>query len=334
MTKNIKNYKEYLKSEVVSGLNEEKSESSGSREESINSSVQAGVLEKIVRVLNHLLRSRQETVSIRKLVGSYARLHGEELCSIVLGFETSEDLMLYLVNQKKWITPVGDDDQFLITTAVLEEVGEGNILISLQREERRVTMDAVTVDEVAESNRIGTSLKVGQSFLAEVTQVDSIEDLWVCCQGNFSERNELMKELKAFYKLPDIKKRYKVFEKSHCQTGRWMAAKYKDQGMHRVLVKKVLSKQSIKVQYIDYGTSETISLKNLYFLSKKFLAWPIMAAHVSMRDDMRASTNQGLVTGWVVGGEVSARKEAGRPGETVRSLFWRRGRGCRSGGGL
>ena len=51
--------------------------------------------------------------------------------------------------------------------------------------------------------------------------------------------------------------------------------------MHRVLVKRVLSREEIRVQYIDYGTSGTIPLKNLYFLSKKFLAWPMMAAHVS-----------------------------------------------------
>ena len=334
-----KDEKKYFKSEEVTatGHKEEESQPSDSPEirpnstgvnagkiveaVKINSSVQADVLKKIVGVLGYLLRCRQETVSISKLVGNYAELHGEELSPKALGFHSTEDLMFYLTHQKKWITPVGVEDKYLIATIVLEEVGETNILIALQSEERRVTMDAVTLDEVAELNRIGASLQVGQSFLANIDQVDSIEDLWICNQEDVSERNKLMKELREFYKLPDNKKRYKVFEKSHCQIGRWMAAKYKDQGMHRVVVKRVLSKHQIKVQYFDYGTSETISLKNLYFLSKKFLAWPIMAAHVSIKDDIRASNDLGFVTGRFVGNQVSTGKETGGSRETVGYLL-------------
>ena len=259
-----------------------------------NRSVQADVQNKIVQVLDYLLNSRQETlVSINKLVGNFARLHGEELRPEVLGFPTMEDLMLNLSRQKNWITPiVGVDDQYLISTEVGKELREEreNILIDLIQKSpgKSVTKDAVTVDEVAESNIEVFSLKVGEIFLAEVCQVDSIDNLWVIKQEDIPERTKLMKELNEFYKLSDKKERYKVVELSHCQIGRWMAAKYKNQGMHRVLVKRVLSKQEIEVQYIDYGTSQTVSLKKIYFLSRKFLAWPIMAAHVSMTGDIKA----------------------------------------------
>ena len=66
-----------------------------------NSSVQADVQDKIVQVLDYLLNFRQEThVSIIKLVGNFAMLHGEELRPEVLGFQTMEELMLNLATRE------------------------------------------------------------------------------------------------------------------------------------------------------------------------------------------------------------------------------------------
>ena len=98
MENTIKDDKNDFQSEEVTGHKEEESQSS---------MVQAEVLEKIVGVLDYLLRCRQQTVSISQLVGNYAELHGEELSPEGLGFHSTEDLMFYLSHHKKWITPVG-----------------------------------------------------------------------------------------------------------------------------------------------------------------------------------------------------------------------------------
>ena len=68
-------------------------------------------------------------------------------------------------------------------------------------------------------------LRVGHYFMAEITQVNSLEDVWVCDVKEIEKRNKMMEELRDFYHEPDHKERYKVSRMSACLVGRLVAVK-------------------------------------------------------------------------------------------------------------
>ena len=248
--------------------------------------VSSQAVDKIIEVLV-CLSHRQQTISQSQLIHTYGSLHNEELSPQALGFPNLSRLVAHLAEQGKCrVTPVspgpGQGQEFLILTSKYEQdqalAWQVKNNIALHQKERRATNDAVSIADVPKQAEKPST--VGHCFLAEITQVVSVEEVWLCDVENIRERNRLMRELRSFYKKSEVKYRYQVLEKCHCHTGRMMAAKYYDQGMHRVVVKKFVSEDEILVQYIDYGTSHTIPWRDLYFLSRKFLAWPVLAVEV------------------------------------------------------
>ena len=57
----------------------------------------------------------------------------------------------------------------------------------------------------------------------------------------------------------------------YCWAGRLMAAKYKYEGFHRVMVKRMLEGNMVSVLYVDFGTVDKVKLKDVRLLHKKFL---------------------------------------------------------------
>ena len=61
-----------------------------------------------------------------------------------------------------------------------------------------------------------------------------------------------------------------------------MAAIYKSEGYHRIIVRKVLKNEMISVLYVDYGTIDKVKLNDMRLLHKKFLYLPAQAIPARM----------------------------------------------------
>ena len=114
------------------------------------------------------------------------------------------------------------EEQFRVSTAVqLEEVNPQVRLYRQEQEGRRVQY----LDPSSAPGTNNEAMKVGHSFMAEITQAYSLEDVWVCDVEDIEKRNGMMKELRDFYHEPDNKERYKVSRISSSLVGKLVAVK-------------------------------------------------------------------------------------------------------------
>jgi len=115
----------------------------------------------------------------------------------------------------------------------------------------------------------------------QVTEVVNMDKIWFCLFTMLDEREELMNELNTFYTKCKGKS-WKVPDVSYCWGGRLMAAIYKSEGYHRVIVRRVLKNEMISVLYVDYGTIDKVKLNDMRLLHKKFLYLPAQAIPARM----------------------------------------------------
>ena len=125
-------------------------------------------------------------------------------------------------------------------------------------------------------------LKEGRSFPIVVMQVYSPQCFWFNLLEDLTDRSrpvyfdameELMDRMEKFYSGIEGD-RWKVDSVSRCSPGTVLAARYLEQGFHRVLVKEVINLKSLKLFYIDYGSTATQKLCHVRFLSKEFAELP------------------------------------------------------------
>ena len=124
-------------------------------------------------------------------------------------------------------------------------------------------------------------LKEGRTFPIVVMQVYSPQCFWFNLLDltdrsrpvYFDAMEELMGRMQKFYRGIEGD-RWKVDSVSRCSPGTVLAARYLEQGFHRVLVKEVINLTSLKLFYIDYGSTATQKLRHVRFLSKEFAELP------------------------------------------------------------
>jgi len=127
----------------------------------------------------------------------------------------------------------------------------------------------------------GVEIIEGFPLNVQVTEVVSMDKIWFCLFTMLDEREELMNELNIFYTKREGKS-WKVPDVSYCWSGRLMAAIYKSEGYHRVIVRRVIKNDMISVLYVDYGTIDKVKLQDMRLLHKKFLYLPAQAIPARM----------------------------------------------------
>ena len=56
-----------------------------------------------------------------------------------------------------------------------------------------------------------------------------------------------------------------------------MDAPYKTEGFHRVMVRRMLKREMVRVLYVDFGNLDKVRLKDIRLLHKRFLSLPAQA---------------------------------------------------------
>ena len=116
----------------------------------------------------------------------------------------------------------------------------------------------------------------GRSVSVQVTEVVNLDKIWVCLLSMVGERDRVMEDLHDFYTKYEGKS-WKVTDKKYCWSGRMMVAPYKSEGYHRVMVRRMMKNDMVSVLFVDFGTIDKVSLKDLRLLHKRFLVLPAQA---------------------------------------------------------
>lgn len=113
-----------------------------------------------------------------------------------------------------------------------------------------------------------------------VADCNSPDCLWLQTLDNAALLNSLMYELNTFY---DEEEEYYLMEEDMIHPGLACCIKFNNKQWHRGTIMKVLEdSQTVKVLYVDYGTSSCISFKDLRTLHKKFAEAPIYSFKCKM----------------------------------------------------
>ncbi|CAH1402004.1 unnamed protein product [Nezara viridula] len=113
-----------------------------------------------------------------------------------------------------------------------------------------------------------------------VADCNSPDCLWLQTLDSAASLNNLMYELNTFY---DEEEEHYMMKEDMIHPGLACCIKFNDKQWHRGIIQKVLeNSQSVKVLYVDYGTSSCISFKDLRTLHKKFAEPPIYSFKCNM----------------------------------------------------
>ena len=219
-----------------------------------------------LRQLRNVLTSRRSSsadLSVSELKEFFKNQHGVCLDPEEFGCKYTKDLLRKLASEEKIL--IMDDMEDVRISTQFEDV---NI----------VTRE--TVEKAQEDQKL---LQVGHQGLYKVSMLESVSDIWIYNLSQEAERVKMDEELSKFYR--SAPKHYQVQEMSQCLVGRLLAASCSHhQIMVRVRVQKVLwAVEKIKVHQVDYGTSDTVDLADLFFLHRKFLSLPALVSKVGIR---------------------------------------------------
>jgi len=118
-------------------------------------------------------------------------------------------------------------------------------------------------------------MKEGETFPVVITQVETPTKFWFNLQqtGHLDRVQKVMEKMDELYK--SIKgDMYSVKNTKALRPGNVLAATYKKEGYHRVMVIEVVDINVVKIFYVDYGTVENQKVKNCRFLLKDFATFP------------------------------------------------------------
>ena len=214
-------------------------------------------LRKIQDVLSYL-RPHFRSLSIQEFKTFFSSQEGQELDPEELGYTTIEELLEHLHYERK--------------INFVEDIS-GIVRISTEIEDSSI----VTTETL--EHRKEDLLRVGSCGVYRISQLESVNDITLSSLAQMAQKEELRKSMTNFYDAAPLF--YQVYDRAHCLTGRLLAVRYQDKGVFRVVVKKFyLEKELVLIQHIDYGTIERVKIKDLFFLDRRFLAWPVLATKV------------------------------------------------------
>ena len=132
------------------------------------------------------------------------------------------------------------------------------------------------VDENLEVSQL-PALKEGSLIPVQVSQVNSVSDLYVCTHP-LDDRDRLQEDLDRFYKGGDGR----GWVVANARPGRLYAAPYEKEGFHRALVRKLVPPSAVELFYVDFGTIAVVSASKLRLLHLDFLHPPALAIRVRL----------------------------------------------------
>jgi len=126
--------------------------------------------------------------------------------------------------------------------------------------------------------KLSPRLIEGETFPIVLTQVESPSLFWfnLYSDENFEQLKKVMDKMDEFYGGIEGDK-YRINNTSEVDKFTVLAATYKKTGFHRAFVVKILSLESLKLFYVDFGTSDVQKLKHCRFLHKQFATLPAQA---------------------------------------------------------
>jgi len=118
-------------------------------------------------------------------------------------------------------------------------------------------------------------IKEGQTFPVVITQVESPSKFWFNMQqyGHLDQVKTIMEKMDDLYNGISGDK-FRIGNVEILRPGNVLAAKYKDEGYHRVMVINVVDCSLVKLFYVDYGTVENQKLSKCRFLHHDFTVLP------------------------------------------------------------
>merc|ERR1719244_1283582 len=113
------------------------------------------------------------------------------------------------------------------------------------------------------------------TFPVVITQVESPTKFWFNLQqsGHLDRVKKIMEKMDELYKGKKGDN-YRIKSTEMLRPGNVLAATYKMEGYHRVMVIEVVDLSTVKVFYVDYGTVENQKVRQCRFLHKDFLVLP------------------------------------------------------------
>lgn len=140
-----------------------------------------------------------------------------------------------------------------------------------------VPEDAVFQDGFPPLNLPG--LKEERIYPVVVTEVMNLQRIWfnIYHSDYYIALQSLMTDLDRFYNS-EAGDRYKVVDTSRLKVGSVLAARFKKQQYHRVVLRSVLPhKKMLRLEYVDYGSVDYQSVKNCRYLTPNFTELPAQA---------------------------------------------------------
>jgi len=128
------------------------------------------------------------------------------------------------------------------------------------------------------SQELPDNCSVNASFQIVVTQVETLGKFWFNLFGKEHSfaLAELMTNMDVFYTRKESEV-FRVSDVKQISPGTFAAAKYKNEGFHRVQVLRNLTGGKAELFYIDYGTIAPLNWKEVFFLVEDFSLLPCQA---------------------------------------------------------
>ena len=237
---------------------EHEGESERKRKKRLIEPIVSSSLREVQNVLTSLRWRSFKDLSITQFQEFFTKQQGTSLDPEVFGCNEIEDVIKHASEK----------------TCFLVEDIKGSKRISTKVEDA----DIVSLETLERNQEDEKLLLLGRHGLYKVSLLESVSEVWIHNFSQEAERIKLDEEMSTFYRCSPL--HFQVENLDQCVVGRLLAARYL-QMVVRVVVKKVLwSEEMIRVIHVDYGTTEKVSVNQLFFLHRKFLSWPVLVTKV------------------------------------------------------
>ena len=140
-------------------------------------------------------------------------------------------------------------------------------------------MSEVEQSDTATCGFSEVQLNIGADVEGYVSYTNSSQDFFIQLSDSFPRLCQLMDEMEAMYSSGDID----GLPVDSIKPGSICVAKFADDGgWYRALVKKYLSDTEVEVEFVDYGNSDTVQVKDVKPLKTEFADFPKQAIHCKL----------------------------------------------------
>ena len=123
---------------------------------------------------------------------------------------------------------------------------------------------------------ITLSVNLGSVTSAYISYIISPSSFWYQEERYVNDLEDLMEKVNKFF---NSEKSY-FFTSLDFKVGQFCCALYEeDKRWYRAIIKSVLSKELVKVHYIDYGNESIVKMSSLRFMLQEFYSLPQQAQH-------------------------------------------------------